>query len=586
MSIPPHLLVPLHPGPSEHNDPHSEDASSVHNFSALPFELVETLNQTYFLHLLVTQPEKVVPPGKSVLSMMTHANFKSSEEDHADEATERRKAIEKRVKEVAHRAFWNEALEILSSPVPSVQLPRLKQLHLDLHEALAPLFPPSHPVLIELSSPPPPTSSPLHSTITLLKDIVAALRNRCAPVRDQAVDTLAMELEHPPPSTVEAHKELAEFVLAKMKKILDLSEDMRKDLNTFVLGAMTEAQLNGVLMRDVKARERELVVGLWGGQDNVRRTWREWVAEIGNEGEEGKNRWLRRLFLALGSDRPVHCHFPAVESAKARRTTKVNGVIEPGGNALSATDTEMKTSGPAADGSSITTEIERLPPQLLFSTPTLIYVQNYIQAIVIAGALRALTRLSASAAAESDFMQRVWTLLESEIEGDVPDIRRTGGDSTGEDQTKLVNLADEVIRARERVLGSTLKADEDAQLREAVERTLRTSDPVFLLLRRRLAKALEGKVIALNGGVGGTQTSGIPLKMQTGKDIQGDRAGKRIRLMLPDDAGPAQAVNGAKVEGPSVPGFEDPVLHRAIGEATRKVLDCVIWTEGVWGDLV
>lgn len=465
-----------------------------------------------------------------------------------------------------------------------------------MHEALAPLLPPSHPVLVSLSAPLPPTSSPLHSTVIFLKEIVAALRKRCAPVRDEAVDTLAKELENPPPATAEAHTELAQFVLDRMKRILDLAEDMRKDLNTFVLGAMTESQLKGVLIRDVKTRERELVVRLWGGQDNVRRAWREWVAELGEEAEDEK-RWLKRLFLALGSDRPVHCHFPTLdapgtETGDAHHPTQVNGVAHSEAQPPSTTDTEMKSPDSAVDGKpNVVTEpeIERLPPQLLFFTPTLIYVQNYIQAVVIAGALRALTRLPATAASESDFMQRVWTLLESEIDGEVPDIRRAGGsDGASEGQTKLVNLADEVVRARQRVSGTTLKAEEEVQLRAAVERTLRTSDPVFLLLRRRLVKALEQKVIALNEGGTSSPTSGIPLKMQTGKDVLGDRdrAGKRIRLMLPDDIGQPQLVNGTKVDGLSVPGFEDPVLQHAIGEVTRKVLDCVMWTEGVWGDLV
>lgn len=114
MSVPPHLLVPIHDA-SNPSTNHSVSAPA----SQLPFELVEALNQTYFLHLLVTQPEKVIPPGKSLLSMMTHANYVASEEDEQnrdklDQAKAERQVIERKVKEVAHRAFWNEARLLLT----------------------------------------------------------------------------------------------------------------------------------------------------------------------------------------------------------------------------------------------------------------------------------------------------------------------------------------------------------------------------------------------------------------------------------------------------------------------------------------
>lgn len=68
----------------------------------LPTELVDSLNQIYFLHLLVNDKDKVVPPGKSVLSMLMHANFRLRQEP-----SERADLVE-RVKEAAHKAFWRE----------------------------------------------------------------------------------------------------------------------------------------------------------------------------------------------------------------------------------------------------------------------------------------------------------------------------------------------------------------------------------------------------------------------------------------------------------------------------------------------
>jgi len=77
------------------------------NLALLPAELVETLNQTYFLHFLVNDKEKVVPPGKSVLSMMLHANLRLPQEDVKD-GDSKHAALVERVQEAAHKAFWRE----------------------------------------------------------------------------------------------------------------------------------------------------------------------------------------------------------------------------------------------------------------------------------------------------------------------------------------------------------------------------------------------------------------------------------------------------------------------------------------------
>src|SRR5260221_9894653 len=69
---------------------------------ALPTELVDSLNQTYFLHLLVNDKDKVVPPGKSVLSMLMHSNFRLGQE------SDKQPDLVERVTEAAHKAFWKE----------------------------------------------------------------------------------------------------------------------------------------------------------------------------------------------------------------------------------------------------------------------------------------------------------------------------------------------------------------------------------------------------------------------------------------------------------------------------------------------
>jgi hypothetical protein len=66
----------------------------------LPIELVDILNQTYFLHLLATDPKQVVPPGKSLISMMSRSR-KEGEEDA-------KHTLHDTVEDLVHKAFWDE----------------------------------------------------------------------------------------------------------------------------------------------------------------------------------------------------------------------------------------------------------------------------------------------------------------------------------------------------------------------------------------------------------------------------------------------------------------------------------------------
>ena len=72
----------------------------------LPPELVNDLNQVYFLHLLASDPDKVVPPGKSILSMLSRprTGTQSGKDEENDPAAELQKQVEKMI----HKAFWDE----------------------------------------------------------------------------------------------------------------------------------------------------------------------------------------------------------------------------------------------------------------------------------------------------------------------------------------------------------------------------------------------------------------------------------------------------------------------------------------------
>lgn len=68
----------------------------------LPPEIAGRLNEVYFLHLLATSPEQVIPPGKSLLSMLSQQGAPSSASPGAVPD------LEVKVKEIVHKAFWDE----------------------------------------------------------------------------------------------------------------------------------------------------------------------------------------------------------------------------------------------------------------------------------------------------------------------------------------------------------------------------------------------------------------------------------------------------------------------------------------------
>ncbi|KAJ6499976.1 hypothetical protein C8R47DRAFT_1183953 [Mycena vitilis] len=509
----------------------------------LPSELLQILNQAYFLHVIATEPETVIPAGKSLLSMMAHSHLKL--QDTAEPAA----LLHDKVEHAVHGAFWNQALEALSNPTPSVQIDRLKGLLSDVREAIAPLFPKTHPIIATLSAPLPPTASPLISTNLLLKEILVALRERAAPARDPTIDGLLANLDAPlssfaapepnPSFFIKSQtSQLAQLVVNTMRSILALADTMKADLNQFVLGSMTEAQLKEVLVKQAMKREKELVLDIWGDSDKdgtqrVQALWQTWINGLeGEKSSEAKHSWIRCLVQSLSSSTAVLCPIPAVTSNE-----------EP----------------PIND-----TDRNQLPPQFFFTAPRLLYAQNYLQALVVAASLRSLTRLpplSQSDIRGNDFMDRIWTLLKGEIDEEAP-LAST---------TKIINFADEVVRARRLV--SAPDEHEEAQLRAAVDRTIQCGDPVFLLLQKRLLEALAIQLCRPNVTTD-VPTNHAPDRMQTGRTL-GTARDKRPRLDVSSSSSHAM---------PPVKGFEDPVLVHGIQDILTKVNKYISWVDSVWFD--
>ncbi|TCD71597.1 hypothetical protein EIP91_007344 [Steccherinum ochraceum] len=503
--------------------------------TVLPMELLDVLNQTYFLHVLATDEHKILPPGKSLLSVMSDPTTAI--------ASSKDSTVHSAVESMVHKAFWGEALEALSSPTPSVQIPRLKRLYEDLHILLVPILPPSHPVLITLSSPLSPTSAPLRSAVAHLREVLGSLRQRCAPFRDPTVDELLQKIEDPPTA------DLPQILIETVGGTFKLAEAMKEDLSQFVMGTMGENELQSAIKGQAQEREREFVNQIWG-REKVDSTWTEWLDTLDETTVLGQmpaistQKWTVRLIQALGSTSPVSCSIP-----------------------ISPSD---------SDDVPVTAPPNQLPPPFFFVAPTLLNIQNYLQALVIAATLRSLVRLpphslSQSPSPSEDFMSRIWTLLCDEIDNESGD-------------TKLINLADEIIRVRG-LVGGSIGEDEEEKLRAAVDRTLQTADPVFQLLQRRLLRAVAERLVSPLSTGASEPAQSLPTRLQSGRGPRHDEKKPRFRLGLLGGSGSASSPKPSEALV-SVKGFDDAVMTKAVTREVERLRSSIEWMGDGWGDVV
>lgn len=68
----------------------------------LPLELVNVLNHAYFLHILATDPEQVLPPGKSLMSVLLRPHAPNGSADGPSSS------LHDKVEDMIRKAFWNE----------------------------------------------------------------------------------------------------------------------------------------------------------------------------------------------------------------------------------------------------------------------------------------------------------------------------------------------------------------------------------------------------------------------------------------------------------------------------------------------
>ena len=449
--------------------------------------------------------------------------------------------------------------------------------------ALQPLLPKNHPVLVTLSLPLSPTFAPLRSVVMLLRDILVALRIRAAPVRDAHIDTLIQALDGP--EQLATTEDLARLVVDTARSILELAETMKEDLSQLVLGCMDEQDLKAVINQQAMLREKIVVLQFWP-PSGVEVAWKTWLNELDMAAFPGADttqpthrRWVYRLVQALGTNSEVISPLSA---------HPIGGSASPKPPMPEARPAKLPPNS--------------LPPPFLATAPTLHTAQNYLQALVVAACLRSLVRLpprptptdpSAPPTPEDsthNFMERVWTLLKSFADKE-----------PGAETTRVMNLADEVVRVRRTCANDSQAGshdsgpdqEEEARLRAAVDRTLQPHDPVFVLLQTRLLRALAAWLVSAPETPGLGAAAGIssprpstPVVMQTGRE----RPGMRPRLHTED---PTASSNGvlaewerARARPRVIKGFEDEVLVRAVAETFGGVGMAVDWMDGIWRDLI
>ena len=401
-----------------------------------------------------------------------------------------------------------------------------------------------------------------------MREILIALRERARPARDPYIDNLIGTLDEP--NQLATVEELARLVTDTARSILELTEWMKDDISQFLVGSVEEKDLKAMITQQAMLREKALVLQLWP-PSRIEPAWKAWLDGLDTSAYPGAEtvhpphrRWAYRLVQALTTNAPVTCPLPTIR--------------------IPGTDTSEQLTG---EPEGVEPPPNTLPPPFFVTTPALLTAQNYLQALVIAASLRTLVRLpptSFVASSEDNtpsFTERIWTLLRSSVD-----------EEPGAEETKIANLADEVVRVRRACADDAhpCGAEEEARLRGAVDRTLQPRDPVFLLLQKRLVQALAAWLVSFpgpserSGSASPDGRASTPVHMQTGRE----RPGKRPRLHLGLDNPKSMFVGWERERErpPVIKGFEDEVLAREIWETFKKVGLVMDWTDRIWQDLI
>ncbi|KAL5501176.1 hypothetical protein ACEPAH_9563 [Sanghuangporus vaninii] len=564
-----------------------------------PIVLPTRFADAAFLHVLVTHPESLIPPGKSLrAALLRPEGAANANEESSGNAPE---SLQSAVEKIVHRAFWDEAGESLSDTEPSKQIARLRLLYKDLYTALEGLLPKSHPSYVRLADPLSPTPAPLQSARNHLLELTTALQERCAPARDAQLSSIRSVLENGNAS------DLPSRLVQAIKQILEVSVVMKKDLSNAILGAVKDDDLEKEILRMARVEERRAILEIYGAK-SIKDRWKSWLSSDGTESNSGRNEndWVRRLVMALGADVPISCLLPSGNSSAS----------------------ETPSAPPQSSGSS-----NEVPPIFALSSSDLFHIQNHIQALVIVAVLRTLVphprstftsssfaNISAATSSPSNaakplfqgsseeasetrtFADRVLSLLMIEV------------DETSEDAgtTKLINLADEVLREHRRLQAvhaassseidsSPLPPIDEQTIRSRVDALLKPSNPVFILLRKRLLDTLADSLIyALQTELEKRERDDgrrLPEAIKTGREMERQTKRPRLNFSYSGSSGSEsdldlkerghlrrlieEITRSGRVQ---TKGYEDPVLARGMGEVLGELSDVVEWVRDTWAD--
>ncbi|KAG8833788.1 hypothetical protein FRC18_003056 [Serendipita sp. 400] len=368
-------------------------------------ELREGVNAAFTLRALSLHPRRALPAGKTLLSLFMKEN---------DDRSEQEKQKEKQINDIVKKAYWDAALEQVSSPSPDIQIPRLKVFYHDLFSALKPFISREHPVMVALSSPLSPSSNHLASALNYLILALNLMKSVCAPIHDNDIDETLAKLEnihklHVPRET------LAEEYISGMKFALHMGQTIADDYQSFMLKYGDESNIAAMLRGSAREQEREVIVGLFG-QEKISRLWKRWKGS-----DSGV--WTDKLLDVVGSLEPL--------------------MASP----------------------------DLLPPPLIMSRVDLAEAQTLFLGLIITASIRSLVpqlspgRLSVlyrdnqdALQKEATFTERLWTLIgadpftndhattESDLDGIVEEVvslwRMRNPDASGDTLTKETELRD------------------------------------------------------------------------------------------------------------------------------------------------
>ncbi|KAG9316362.1 hypothetical protein JVU11DRAFT_2395 [Chiua virens] len=354
---------------------------------------------------------------------------------------------------------------------------------------------------------------------------------------------------------------------------------MKEDLSQFVLGSMTEQQLRSIVAKQAKTTERQIVIDIWH-RDTIMQGWASWLekpespAHLSSISAAPRFSWIARISPSPG------LVFPSLLPPSNENHPDFPGHI-------------LRLMTPVKQWSPLRRMPTHFRPVFFFSAPTLLKMQNYLQALVIAASLRILTRLPAPTRSSlvssgpidpDSFASRVGRfyaprLLENRAQA-TPSLSTSRTRSFGRGHKLPLRLLPRPPAYCPR--------KKKRRCVPPVDRTLRPEDPVFKLLQGRLLTELCKALVKRREGDAArdVRVGAGPVTLRTGRD--GERAGKRPRLVLdPEDMDdtrtPPRSAPQILID---VKGFEDLVLSRAAAEVFEQLDNCLVWVEHLWGDVI